>query len=318
MPIKIMKRITQSFASLSLFVMALLLIHCGQASDPFDTGGDTVPVTSDDDLSAVCVTDQDCDGDGLYDSCDTDPYDAAEVTIKDGCDDDGDGYVDLAYCTLRDANGDGLVTADERDINCDVCPGEYDPDQTDSDEDGLGDACLGANINISADPPDGGTAGSSAALEGTLSVEITEMDARVFVGKSFDLILSITNNTNKEDFEVQLIFYKQAQLSYTKAAKPEATSGMINLSPSSQTTAVFQAYTVGSENIVLPANAITTAVLDFSIDAEFEADTYYVKVKIIYTDDDGNSQTIAQNTAGDSQVEVKTMKTFGHFETRKR
>lgn len=92
----------------------------------------------------TCAADNDCDGDGVYTSCDEDDEDADNDSVKAACDDDADGYVDLscaAYDSARDENGDGKISVSERDVNCDVCVGEYDPDQTDSDENGVGDAC---------------------------------------------------------------------------------------------------------------------------------------------------------------------------------
>jgi cysteine-rich repeat protein len=120
-------------------------------------------------LPPVCdgaAADDDGDGDGLGDACDDDDdgdgiddridrcvgaADAAQIdTDRDGdgdvCDDDddGDGLVDAVdACPLLagaegcagDADGDGVGDDD------DVCADVADPDQADTDDDGLGDAC---------------------------------------------------------------------------------------------------------------------------------------------------------------------------------
>lgn len=90
------------------------------------------------------------DGDGLFASCDNNDQDASDTTLKAECDLDEDGFADNS-CNLdldedgimdRDLNEDGLISEDERDINCDVCPYVFNPDQIDSDQDGNGDECV--------------------------------------------------------------------------------------------------------------------------------------------------------------------------------
>lgn len=114
---------------------------CTVVIDPDGSEGEETPVA---DADVTCAAENDCDGDGVFTSCDQDDGDATEKSVKSACDEDEDGYVDLActaYDMARDTNGDGTITIDERDVNCDVCTDEYDPDQTDSDDDGVGDAC---------------------------------------------------------------------------------------------------------------------------------------------------------------------------------
>lgn len=126
---------------LILALFGLGSMNCGQP--PIGTmhhSGESVVVTAQAEINTVCLDSEDCDGDGLSDMCDDDDQDATNTDMIDGCDVDEDGFVD-EYCTDNDEDGDGYVTAEERDINCDVCPGVYNPDQADSDEDGIGDEC---------------------------------------------------------------------------------------------------------------------------------------------------------------------------------
>jgi hypothetical protein len=114
-------------------------------NDTINPDVNTNPATSTDvSANASCVADNDCDGDGVFTSCDADDGDANNIKVKEACDEDMDGYVDLscaAYEGARDINDDGKISGNERDVNCDVCVGEYDPEQSDADENGIGDAC---------------------------------------------------------------------------------------------------------------------------------------------------------------------------------
>lgn len=100
--------------------------------------------TTDTENNASCVAENDCDGDGVFTSCDSNDADVSDASVKVACDEDADGHVDLscaAYDGARDINDDGKISSDERDVNCDVCVGEYDPAQSDANENGIGDVC---------------------------------------------------------------------------------------------------------------------------------------------------------------------------------
>lgn len=130
--------------------MSLIFIQCG-------TGSNNSGVSTDNkEVSLLCDDENDCDGDGIYTSCDEDDYDIENDLIKESCDEDEDGYVDVSCSTYGDINEDGEVNQEDRDtigVNCDVCPGVSNEDQTDSDEDGVGDDCtLEENININTLP----------------------------------------------------------------------------------------------------------------------------------------------------------------------
>ncbi|MEQ8768745.1 MAG: thrombospondin type 3 repeat-containing protein [Planctomycetota bacterium] len=89
----------------------------------------------------------DSDGDGVIDDCDGCPFDplksdpgACGCGVVDG-DPDGDGVTCLDNCPnvgnadQSDTDGDGIGDA------CDNCPNVYNPFQADADGDGIGDAC---------------------------------------------------------------------------------------------------------------------------------------------------------------------------------
>jgi hypothetical protein len=83
----------------------------------------------------------DTDGDGVRDSCDTEPDDPnlCQDLDRDGCDD----------CSMTGADGSGGDPFDDgpdgdADGVCDAgdnCPGDANADQADTDADGVGDAC---------------------------------------------------------------------------------------------------------------------------------------------------------------------------------
>lgn len=142
---------------------------CDLSVDPED---DADPLTQ-------CVAANDCDGDGLYSSCDADDEDGQNLTIKSGCDADEDGLVNTpctAYDNERDRNGDGLISAGERDVNCDVCTDTYDPEQLDTDQNGVGDACEYAPLTSGSSDTDGDTDTTTAYDDTTGTDGATDED----------------------------------------------------------------------------------------------------------------------------------------------
>ena len=145
-----------------------------------NTGADT----DSDGTADVC--DADDDGDTFDDPVDSDPLDRFQCfdIEADGCDDCTSGAFD-PFNDGPDADGDSVCDATDIDddadgcldavdpfpltpstdadfdflaADCDVCPTVPDPAQTDSDADGLGDACSSCNpiqwTTPVADPPD--------------------------------------------------------------------------------------------------------------------------------------------------------------------
>lgn len=127
-----------------------------------------------------CVADNDCDGDGVFAVCDEDDGDGDAMEVSAACDEDEDGYADTPCTTFSDIDGDGVFGDAERveyGVNCDTCPGMYDPDQEDEDEDGVGDLCVAVeesllpDVSLNAVPPEeDGAAADSGEADGDAGV----------------------------------------------------------------------------------------------------------------------------------------------------
>ncbi|MCP9236425.1 malectin domain-containing carbohydrate-binding protein [Lewinella sp. JB7] len=124
---------------------ATAVTACAPPAGYVDNMLDNCPAFATDDLT-------DTDGDGIGDACDNDD-DGDSVADTDDCDPldplvgapqlyygdaDGDGYGDLTQVVLSCTRPQGYVTN-----GTDNCPTTYNPDQLDSNNDGLGDACAG-------------------------------------------------------------------------------------------------------------------------------------------------------------------------------
>lgn len=140
-------------------VLALCLGACGSPGVRGDSSGESVTVVG----ALSCVADNDCDGDGVFAVCDEDDGDSDAMAVSAACDEDEDGYADTPCTTFVDIDGDGLFGDAERveyGVNCDACPGMYDPDQEDADADGVGDLCVAVNesllpdVSLNAMPPE--------------------------------------------------------------------------------------------------------------------------------------------------------------------
>lgn len=129
-----------------LVLTGLLLVQvaCGSDSALTPDENENVELGGGDEQLPPAAT-NDADGDGVLTSCDLDDTDATVTDIKDECDDpDFDGFANMSCKDVADADADGIITQEERDalgVNCDVCPENFDPDQLDSDRDGVGDLC---------------------------------------------------------------------------------------------------------------------------------------------------------------------------------
>lgn len=296
-----------------LFILLLLsfsiFIHCGTDNyTPSD--GESVPVmsndTSDTASPSLCVIENDCDNDGVYTSCDDDDNDVANTAIKDGCDGDADGFVDV-YCvdeTLsRDTNADGLISADERDVNCDTCPGTSDPLQTDSDDDGYGDACgIAADINISDEAPTedetvdntSTTETQENSIEGSVAVALIDSESSVRQSTLFDVTIELTNNTNQENFVVQVLLQFASSTTASSATSLPTTVESLTL-VGSCTGTTAKCTTLGEDEITLGVGSTLTLETSHSIPKDLDIGRYTVRIQVIYVNEDGSEIIVGRN-----------------------
>ncbi len=150
-----MATLLQKSAKFSLISLLFLLLvtqwNCAQPVSVSkseevseEESADLIPVDLslvDDGLDCDTSLDQDCDG--VWTDCDADDTDPG-ILITRSCDSDRDGYADELCHNYADADGDALISNEERasyGFNCDVCPLVADADQADSNADGIGDLC---------------------------------------------------------------------------------------------------------------------------------------------------------------------------------
>lgn len=317
--------VKQRTLSFILFLISLsAFIHCGTenytASD-----GESVPVASNGadggstPSESICVNINDCDDDGVYKSCDDDDVDATNTAIKDGCDSDADGFVDV-YCVdenlSRDLDGNGLISAAERDVNCDTCPGTSDPLQTDSDEDGYGDACgFSPDINISEETPtdddvedDDTTEPQEDEIDGTVVVTLIDSESPVKQNSLFDVAIELTNNTNKEDFVVQVLLQPKTS-SILESEGPTTSKFLTFVGSCSGATANCTA--LGEDEITLSAGETVTLETNHTIPKSLDTGKYTVRIQVVYVAENGSETIVGRNPTGliitpssDSSIEV--------------
>ncbi len=302
------QNITISF----LFLTTLAVLSCG---------GGTSEETDLPTLGNECLLDNDCDGDGLYTSCDDDDGDANNAAIKNGCDTDLDGYVDI-YCTAyemqRDVNLDGLITEDERDINCDTCPpgdptSSYDPEQLDSDFDGIGDECsIDANINIGAAYDDSGTieadesadddSSDSEATDDTetdaLVIDVVTIDETAKIGRTISVDFNITGTAEDLDYAVELIIKKSSGAG-AKSAGILAVPLAANLGITNNNfciTTTTGCVTLGPVDITLSDTETNALTVDFDVPDDLEEGKYAAQLRLVTINTDGSSEIISRDS----------------------
>ncbi len=293
----------RNIAPLFIIVLAIMVCACsGSDQDYLDDDGENIIISE-----LVCSVDNDCDGDGLYTSCDDDDGDADNVTIKDGCDDDGDGFVDTNCYSYADENGDGFVTADERDVNCDVCVGTYDPEQIDSNDDGIGDECeFSPNINESVIPDEEDGDEESEDVSNSLALTITDHPTAVSKGGEFDIDFTIDNQSDIEAYFVEVLFMKDGNriMSFSIQGGLEYKINTMDICYSLYSTCVF----LDEQTIEALTGQTTDYELSFAVPSTMEMGTYRIALRLTYLDENGDSQYAAR-LAGLNEVNVLLMKT---------
>jgi hypothetical protein len=290
------RQIIKYIITAAIFIVSTVLIGSCSHGGLNDTmqDGDTIIVAS-----TACVYDTDCDGDGLYSSCDVDDEDSATIAIKEGCDDDDDGFVDTACSSFADEDGDGFITVDERDINCDVCPGFYDPEQIDSNDDGIGDVCADLlNVNESVLPPEDEEDLTADVVDGVVELIITDHSDKVIRGGVINVDLTVNNGSTLNAFYVDVVFMKGSTFQ-SKAATTATETAMVFCE------GFYTSCTYLNEQEVDVADGYSVDLgLSFSIPKTLATGNYDIKVRLMYLDDDGNTEYVDREV-GLHQVTVQ-------------
>jgi hypothetical protein len=124
-----------------------------------DTDGDGLLGSADNCPFASNPDQKDTNVDGEGDACDPATIGGSAEICEDGIDNDNDGELDENVCIISSLDGDG----DEIPNGSDNCPFASNPDQKDTDGDGVGDACpeLGPPVQIDTDTDGDGLLGSA-------------------------------------------------------------------------------------------------------------------------------------------------------------
>lgn len=148
-----------------------------------DVDGDGV-ADADDNCPALANPDQaDTDGDGIGDACDPTPNGDADAGIDVGTDVGRDGSPDT------DSDDDGIP--DDRDN----CPGVFNPDQRDTDGNGVGDACE------PPPPPGTDTDGDGILDDGNSSGDVNDAPCAPGVSTGCDDNCRFVANPDQADFD---------------------------------------------------------------------------------------------------------------------
>jgi len=254
--------------------------------------------------SFTCIHPNDCDADGVYASCDINDSNEDEYDLKSGCDNDGDGYVDVACSATelgRDVNGDGFITEEERDVNCDVCPEVYDPEQIDSNNDGIGDECTFEAVEI--EDQDTVIEEPSEEFSGDLSATVVDEDSSVRQNSYLDLSLEVSNNSNKTDFEVRVTLRKLDHIVVlTRQARP--VQDLPPLSVDCLLSRNGNCFILDDiQEFYIEENTTDTIDLKFKIPQDVNENTYDVIIRIKYRDEDNNIKTV--ETLNGESITVK-------------
>ena len=286
---------------ISLLTFGMLSCAADTAKNMMDDGDSVI-------LGSInCVDDGDCDGDGLNATCDADDADVQNVNIIPSCDEDEDGFVDVLCNADQDLNGDGFITADERNINCDVCPGVYDPEQLDENQDGMGDACDAfLNINESVPPPADPVAQDSGALfvDGDMIGAITNLPASVKRGQSLIIDVQIENNSLLDEFAVNLVLIKSI-FNVQPALQQPSTDVSIEPAPN-----ILVSYSnFAAQQLLIPTDQISTHTLHYVIPKEVALANYTVKLVVTYRDENKALKT-AETIYGPHKIKVDAGSVF--------
>jgi len=136
------------------FGLGLRLVYAGGGGAAEIPKTEAAPTDATPTAVSSCLAENDCDADGMPAAYDADDNDPTVTTSTAEYDSDGDGFADHA-CRFFTINDDESITNNmtgevfARNY-CDNC--RINNDQTDSDGNGVGDACDHSHTNQAAQP----------------------------------------------------------------------------------------------------------------------------------------------------------------------
>lgn len=201
-----------------------------QGIEPSDTAGVGQDLGSGGDYNVtpcvICVgaKGNDSDSDGVDDACDNckNKYNPSQLDtngngVGNVCENDNGG--DIFPCT----EGSGLDNDGDRYDNvCDNCPNSFNPDQLDTNGNGIGDACENSN---ECEVPSNLTAEFANKLEGIISDAITHIGdgafSAIFKSANFDQFYNkyVYNDNpryNNEEYFLQRLYSNMSFLVYSQ------------------------------------------------------------------------------------------------------
>ncbi|MBU0505625.1 thrombospondin type 3 repeat-containing protein, partial [bacterium] len=288
--------------------------NADQADEDSDGIGDVCDFTDEP------TTDNDGDGienddDNCVNTSNADQADLDNDGLGDACDDDKDGDGVLEDGDNSGTEGDALCTGGNT-TNCDDnCPYDSNADQADDDADGIGNECETAPPPEIYDSDDDGIPNESDNCpdtinpyqedadqdgigdacddtpNGTAELSITSPPINYIRTSPFMITFDVTNNTSRENYYADVYFTFAAQ-----QFNPGANKGQQPLQQGLNNNIYFPlpgtSMSTDDYALTLGLGTTTTHTVTFTTPNLTMSGTYFMQLRLIYIDGDGNQEII--------------------------